>query len=212
MCAERGRMLQYSLPQQRESWLYGRLAFNVNNRLIFQVKNGGLNHNNGRSARATCIITPSATQDVMMVKLLVSAPLTEQSDEHFQRQVMHRQWHITDRNTHSHLHLSQTYIHMLGEENEIQRSLVWYNEKKNLLEWYQGARLVLLENKMEEWGEIYMMPFVVLGQRWIHSKSLKWCFHSWMIRHGLHLLSCVYWDDETTSSIILKDWPSDGEN
>lgn len=91
MCAEHAGMLQYSLPRRREGWLYGRLAFNVNNRLIFRVKSGGLNHDNGRSARTTSVITLSATHDVMMVKLVASAPLTEQSDECFQRQVMHRQ-------------------------------------------------------------------------------------------------------------------------
>lgn len=91
MCAERTRMLQYSLPRQWEGWLYGRLVFNVNNRLILRVKSGGLNHDNGRSARTTSVITPSATHVVMIVKLVASAPLTEQSDEHFQRQVMDRQ-------------------------------------------------------------------------------------------------------------------------
>lgn len=49
------------------------------------------NGDNGRSAGTTSVITPSATHVVMIVKLVASAPLTEQSDEHFQRQVMDRQ-------------------------------------------------------------------------------------------------------------------------
>lgn len=145
-------MLQYNLPRQQEGWLYGQLALNVNNGLIFRVKNGGLNHNNGRSACSTSVITPSAMYDVMMVKLLASAPtywavrwaLLETSNA---QAVTHNR----ETETHTHAFGSLVDIHMLAKENEIQHSLVWYNEKN--LKWYQGARLALLENKIEKWGK-----------------------------------------------------------
>lgn len=104
-----------SQPRQQAGWLHGWLTFNVNSRFMFRATALGLSNDNSRVGHTTSVITLSAKRDVMIVKLLPSAPFTEQSNKLFYcqatRSQRHTQWHTWERQRHTHTLTSLNGVH-----------------------------------------------------------------------------------------------------
>lgn len=60
---------------------------------MFRATALGLSNDNSRVGHTTSVIMLSAKRDVMIVKLLLSAPFTEQSNTQFYCQATRSHWH-----------------------------------------------------------------------------------------------------------------------
>lgn len=97
-----------SQPRQKAGWLHGWLTFNVNGRLMFRATALGLSNDNSRVGHTTSVITLSAKRDVMIVKLLLSAPFTQRSNKQVYCQATQSQ-----RRTHNDTRQRETETHTL---------------------------------------------------------------------------------------------------